>query len=171
MVDDVSISCKLEEIDTKLCDLLYNNWQMPMSQYRMLKHFNGIDVSQSRTHISISSKTYLDTVFKKYGWTDLTPTSLPMNPYNEFVRALDSAEPLEPSERSLMDNTRFRYRAAIGELIWPMTTTRPELSYPIIKLSQFVTSPATIHYDAVYGIFSTFPVRAMMVLPILVPST
>jgi hypothetical protein len=76
-----------------------------------------------------------------------------MNPSNEFVRALDSVEPLEPSERSRLENTRFRYGAMIGELIWPMITTRPELSYPVVKLSQFATSPATIHYDAVSGIF------------------
>jgi hypothetical protein len=76
-----------------------------------------------------------------------------MNPSNEFVRSLNSAKPLDLSERSRLDNTRFRYRAAIGELIWPMITTRPELSYPVVKLSQFATSPATIHYDAVYGIF------------------
>jgi hypothetical protein len=50
-------------------------------------------------------------------------------------------------------NTRFRYRAAIGELIWQTITTRPESSYPVVKLSQFATSPATIHYNAVYGIF------------------
>jgi hypothetical protein len=34
-----------------------------------------------------------------------------------------------------------------------MITTRPELSYPVVKLSQFATNPATIHYDAVFGIF------------------
>jgi hypothetical protein len=34
-----------------------------------------------------------------------------------------------------------------------MITTRPEFSYPVVKLSQFSTNPATIHYDAVYGIF------------------
>jgi hypothetical protein len=85
MVDDLSIAWKLEETYTKLCDLLDLNGQVHMSCYGMMKHFNGIDVSQSRTHISISSKTYLDMVFKKYGWTDLTPTLLPMNPSNEFV--------------------------------------------------------------------------------------
>jgi hypothetical protein len=153
MVDDLSIGCKLEETYTKLCNILDKNWQVHMSQYGMMKHFNSIDVYQSRTHISISSKTYLDTVFKNYGWKDLTPTSLPMNPSREFVRALDSAEPLTLSESSRLDNTRFCYRAVIGELIWPMITTRPELSYPVVKLSQFATSPATIHYDAVYGIF------------------
>jgi hypothetical protein len=84
MVDDFSIACKLEETYTKLCDLLDLNWQVPMSRYGMMKHFNGIDVSQSRTHISISSKTYLYTVFKNDGWAYLNPTPLPMNPSNEF---------------------------------------------------------------------------------------
>jgi hypothetical protein len=34
-----------------------------------------------------------------------------------------------------------------------MITVRPELSFPIVKLSQFSSQPATVHYDAVYGIF------------------
>jgi hypothetical protein len=110
-------------------------------------------ISQSRTYISLSSKTYLDSVFTNYGWNDITPTPLPINSSNEFVRALDSVEPLNPNHRASINSTRFRYRAAIGELIWPMITMHPELSYPIIKISQFATNPATIHYAAVFGIF------------------
>jgi hypothetical protein len=91
MVEDFSIACKLEEMYSKLCDLLDKNWKVPMSRYDMMKHFNGIDIYQSRTRVYISSKTYLDTVFKNYDWNDITPTSLPMNPSNEFVHALDSA--------------------------------------------------------------------------------
>jgi hypothetical protein len=151
-VDDFAVGCRSESTYIKLCDALDKHWQVPMTRYGMMKHFNGIDVSQSRTHISISTKTYLDTVFTNYGW-NLTPTSLPMNPSNEFVRALDDATPLDPVERTRADNTRFRYRAAIGELIWPMITTRPEISYPVVKLSQFSSNPAKVHYDAVYGIF------------------
>jgi hypothetical protein len=79
-----------------------------------------------------------------------------MNPSTEFVRALDSVEPLDPTHRSFLNSTRFRYRAAIGELMWSMITTRTELSYPVIKFSQFATNPATIHYDAIYGIFLYF---------------
>jgi hypothetical protein len=33
-----------------------------------------------------------------------------------------------------------------------MITTRPELSYPVFNLSQFASSPASIHYDTVFGI-------------------
>jgi hypothetical protein len=147
MVDDFSIAFKLEEIYPKLCDLLDKNWNIPMSIYGMMKHFNGIGISQSRIRISISIKTYLDMVFKNYDWNDITPTSLPMNPSNEFIRALDSAEPLESTQHSELDNTQSRYRAAIGELMWPIITARPELSYPIIKLSQFSTNPAAIQHS------------------------
>jgi hypothetical protein len=42
----------------------------------------------------------------------------------------------------------------IGELMWPVITTHPELSYPIVKLSQFATNPAVIHYDAVFQYLS-----------------
>jgi hypothetical protein len=87
------------------------------------------------------------------GWNDITPISLLMNPSNEFMHALDYAEPLKSMHRSQLDSNRFRYRAATGELIRPMIMTRPELSYPIVKLSQFATNPATIYYDAVHGIF------------------
>jgi hypothetical protein len=48
-----------------------------------------------------------------------------MNSFNEFVRELDSAEPLALSKSSRLDNTRFRYHTVIGELIWLMITTRP----------------------------------------------
>jgi hypothetical protein len=76
-----------------------------------------------------------------------------VNPSNEFVRALEYAEPPKPTQRSKLDSTRFRYRAVIGEFIWPVITTRPKLSYPIVKLSKFATNTAMIHYYAVYGIF------------------
>jgi hypothetical protein len=34
-----------------------------------------------------------------------------------------------------------------------MIATRPELSYPVVKLSQFASTPASIHYDTVFWIF------------------
>jgi hypothetical protein len=151
-VDDFSVTCRYESTYIALCDALDKHWTVPMTRYGMMKHFSGIDVPQSWTHISISTKTYLDAVFNNYGW-DLTPTSLPMNPSNECVRALDDATPLDPIEPTRAKNTRFCYCAAIGEVVWPMITTRPEISYPVVKLSQFSSNPAKVHYDAVYGIF------------------
>ena len=48
---------------------------------------------------------------------------------------------------------KFNYRQAIGELIFAMITCRPEISYPLIKLSQYASNPAQCHYEAVVQIF------------------
>jgi hypothetical protein len=98
-IDDFSVACWYESTYIALCDAFDKHWTVPMTHYGMMKHFSGIYLSQSRTHISISTKTYLDAVFNNYGW-DLTSTSLSMNPSNEFVRALGGATPLDPVERT-----------------------------------------------------------------------
>jgi hypothetical protein len=47
----------------------------------------------------------------------------------------------------------FSYRRGIGELIYAMVTCRPDISYSVIKLSQYSQRPAQIHYKAVKGVF------------------
>jgi hypothetical protein len=47
----------------------------------------------------------------------------------------------------------FNYRQVIGELIYAMVTCRPDISYPLIKLSQYSANPTEEHYVAVKDIF------------------
>jgi hypothetical protein len=47
----------------------------------------------------------------------------------------------------------YNYQQAIGELIYAMVTCRPDISFPLIKLSQYSANPAEIHYKAVIDIF------------------
>jgi hypothetical protein len=41
---------------------------------------------------------------------------------------------------------QLKYRAGVGELIWTMTTCRPDIAYTSVKLSQSNSTPAEIHY-------------------------
>jgi hypothetical protein len=153
-VDDFSIACTHIDTYDHVCDLLDEELTVPITRHDILAHLNGIDVVQARTHsITISVERYLDTVFESHGLKNHIPLSLPMRPDNDFVKALDSAVPLGPNVRAASDKQRFRYRGAIGELIWPMITTRPELAFLVVKLSQFSVAPAMIHYDAILAIF------------------
>ena len=52
-----------------------------------------------------------------------------------------------------LERKYFSYRKAIGELIWPMVTTRIDISFPTVKLSQYSSSPAAVHYLAVKHVF------------------
>jgi hypothetical protein len=47
----------------------------------------------------------------------------------------------------------FGYRQAIGELIYALVTCRPDISYAVIKLSQYSTRPARVHFEALKTIY------------------
>jgi len=41
---------------------------------------------------------------------------------------------------------QIKYRGSVGELIWAMTTCRPDIAFTSVKLSQSNSRPAEIHY-------------------------
>jgi hypothetical protein len=152
--DDFSIAaCTDIDVYHRVCDLVDAELSVPMTRHGLLTNFNGIDMIQAHTHITISVEKYLTSVFDSHGWENITPMSLMMRPGNDFVKALDTAIPLDPEVRTETHRLRFRYHGAIGVLIWHMVTTRPELSFPVVKLRQFSATPAIFHYDAVLTIF------------------
>jgi hypothetical protein len=84
----------------------------------------------------------------------MKPTNLPMSPDNEHVCSLDTTVlPATSTEHDALESANFRHRGAIGELIWARITCRPELSFPVVKLSQFSINHAHIHYLAVKKVF------------------
>jgi hypothetical protein len=76
---------------------------------------------------------------------------------NDHTRSLDTATaPETDSERQALESSQFAYCHAVGELIWAIITCRPELAFPVTKLSQYANDPALIHYTAVKCIFKYF---------------
>ena len=72
----------------------------------------------------------------------------------EFNKRVEIALQLDP--QSLVDTEKqfgFTYRQGIGELLYAMITFRPDISFPLIKLSQYSTKPALEHFQVVQGIF------------------
>ena len=126
-----------------------------MKRQGLLTHYNGFDIVQTSEHITLHCGTYLRKLFANHGWSDMHDKLFPMSPENDYIHSLDTAvPPTTDAGRLALENGHFRYRGAIGELIWAMITCRPELSFPVCKLSQFSADPAKIHYDAVRHIFS-----------------
>jgi hypothetical protein len=71
---------------------------------------------------------YLDTWMKNYTLTSDRPTPLPMDPtwykcFNSMVGNPDAAHQAQLAKRM-----QINYCAGIGELIWAMTMTRPDLA-------------------------------------------
>ncbi len=55
--------------------------------------------------------------------------------------------PLDPKEQQqLATKMEIKYKGGVGELIWAMTTCRPDISFTSVKLSQSNLAPAEHHY-------------------------
>jgi hypothetical protein len=84
---------------------------------------------------------------------DMEGSKLPMPADNDHIKALDSIlfpPTTSEGEHLALETSYFRYWGAIGELIWAMITCCPELSFPLVKLSQFSTQHhVALHNPAV----------------------
>jgi hypothetical protein len=119
--------------------------------------YNGIDVLQTRDYIKISTTTFIDKICEKYlsSWmhnfitTEDRPTPLPSDPtwLKKFNATIGNPDPDVQKKRS--KSMQLTYRCGVGELIFAMTTTRPDLAYASVKLSQAICCPHEHHYHGV----------------------
>ena len=49
----------------------------------------------------------------------------------------------------LSETLHERYRSAIGMLLYLMHGSRPDLSFVVIKLSQFSSKPRMVHWEGI----------------------
>ena len=83
------------------------------------------------------------------------PFPVPLGTNENFHKELYLAKgnPDAKEQAKLAKQMGFGYRKAIGELIWPMTTCRPDLSQAVMKCASASAAPTETHYNAVKSIF------------------
>ena len=77
----------------------------------------------------------------------MTPLPVTKAFMKEFLHTEGSRDAKE--QEKLAKQMKFRYRSGIGELIYPMVTCRPDLSYATTRAAQYSAWPAAIHYHGV----------------------
>ena len=72
----------------------------------------------------------------------------------EYNRNIEEATQLDNiALKEVEKQFGFTYRQGIGELLYAMIACRPDISFPLIKLSQYSTRPALIHFKAVQQLY------------------
>jgi len=153
-VDDFAIAAPDEHTATILLDLINDELSIPMKRQGYLDMYNGIDVLQTRDYIKISTTTFIDKICDKYlsSWmhnfttTEDRPTPLSSDPtwLKKFNAAIGDPDP--DVQKKLAKSMQLTYRCGVGEHIWAMTTTCPDLAYASVKLSQANCCPHKHHY-------------------------
>ncbi|GJY70751.1 zinc finger, CCHC-type containing protein [Tanacetum coccineum] len=103
----------------------------------------GIRIKHESNGISISQSHYIKKVLKKFNYFDCTPVSTPM----------DTSEKLMPNNGQAV--SQLEYCKVIGCLMYGMTCTRPDIAFPIGKLSMYTSNPVLEGYTDVSWITNT----------------
>ena len=133
-VDDMLIFAKseseLEQIKIKL-----NEW-FKMKDLGVVKYYLGIEFNVENDTITMSQSKYVEQLLQTFGMKDCkpryTPCEINSNKINRDLNPLD------------IDGIKV-YRQIVGGIIYLMSCTRPDLSFVVTMLSQFMSNPTSGH--------------------------
>ena len=103
-----------------------------------LKYFLGFEIAKSPQGLVLSQRKYTIQLLQDTGYMGSKPSKTPMDPR---VKLDDQQEELltDPSH----------YRQLVGKLLY-LTLSRPDITFAVHTLSQFMSSPRTPHMQAAH---------------------
>jgi histone deacetylase 1/2 len=136
-VDDIIVTSNDPKAVTVLLADLREDFAL--KDLGMLHYFLGIEVKEEQGGITLSQGKYAQDLLKRVGMADCKPCTTPLS-------ASEKLSSYEGTPLSSEDGTR--YRSVVGALQY-LTITRPDLSYSVNRVCQFLHAPTTIHWTAV----------------------
>ena len=104
-----------------------------------LHYFLGIQVKKSHEALVLTQERYATSLLEKVGMQMCKPISSPLSPTERL--SVCEGELLGPEDST-------QYWSIVGALQY-LTLTRPDLSFAINKVCQFLHKPTTVHWTAV----------------------
>ncbi|MBW0533566.1 hypothetical protein O181_073281 [Austropuccinia psidii MF-1] len=101
----------------------------------------GIKIVHEPKTITLAQTHYIDSLLERYGMTNCKPTATPLIPNSHLEAATRTAQ-----EEFL--SFKVNYQSAVGSLSYLSNATRPDLSYSISALSQFLENPGILNLKA-----------------------
>jgi hypothetical protein len=154
-VDDFAIARNNETIAKLMIQEINSFMSVQIKYLGLLTRYNSVDIDQTSQYIKLFNKTYVQKILE--GQKNWMPAAhchifpMPMKSENAYIHQLEQAiTPITDRDKTkLQSEMKFNYCQVIGELIYAMVTCRPDISFPVIKLSQSSMNPAQEHYTAV----------------------
>lgn len=91
--------------------------------------------------LSLDQTAYAEDILETFGMTDARPASSPLDPGSKYEKG-DSRNP--PRE-----DLKFRYRQAVGALLYLAGGTRPDIAFATAYMSQFNEHPTEQHWSGI----------------------
>jgi hypothetical protein len=136
-VDDVIVTSSCPSaVEALLKDL---NSDFVLKDLGTLEYFLGVQVMKQGDGIVLCQEKYATDLLDKVGMRNCKPVVTPLSTSEKLS--------VEGGTR-LGEKDSVRYRSIVGALQY-ITLTRPDLSFSVNKVCQFLHAPTTLHWIAV----------------------
>ena len=110
----------------------------------------GIKVTRNRAAraISLSQSSYIDSILARFSLSDASPYQTPMAPSASYSKRDGASNAPDAAHMR-----KIPYREAIGSLMYASVATRPDITFAVSTLSQFLNNPGEAHWEAVKRVF------------------
>jgi hypothetical protein len=111
----------------------------------------GIEIKRDleKRTISLTQRAYIDQILSRYGFEDVKPLALPMDPHLQL--STDQC-PHTPDELVVMRNKPFRQ--ALGALMYASVATRPDITFAVSQLARYSANPGMAHWNALKRVYA-----------------
>lgn len=133
-VDDLIITRNCESAIEKFVEQLSNRFSL--KDLGQLHYFLGIEAIFTKGGLLLTQRKYIRELLDKYAMSDAKAMTTPMAS-SPNIKLVDGSQPIDET----------RYRQAIGSLQY-LSLTRPDISFSVNKLAQYMHSPTELHWAA-----------------------
>jgi histone deacetylase 1/2 len=136
-VDDIIVTSSSPEAVTAL--LAHLKEDFALKDLGKLHYFLGIEVREEANGITLSQAKYAQDILKRVGMLGCKPCTTPLSASDKLSNY--AGDPLSPEDAT-------RYRSIVGALQY-LTISRPDLSFAVNRVCQFLHAPTSVHWTAV----------------------
>ncbi|GJY19529.1 uncharacterized mitochondrial protein-like protein [Tanacetum coccineum] len=133
-VDDIILTGNQEHVITSFIHQLHK--EFAIKDLGDLNYFLGLEVAYMDSGLFLSQSKYAHDILQRASLLDSKPVATPLVPFETFS-----------SNGKLLHDPTF-YCSLVGALQY-LTITRPDLSYVVNQVSQFLHAPTESHFQCV----------------------
>ena len=136
-VDDIVIAGSTPDAVNRMVQSLSDSF--PIKDLGSLEYFLGLEASYNSGGMTLTQRKYALDLLHRVSMENCRPTSTPLSATEHLAR--EAGTPLGTEDST-------RYRSIVGGLQY-LTLTRPDLSYSVNKVCQYLSQPTDEHWEAV----------------------